>query len=167
METIDKVDTNTSTSEENGAFRRLRNAPAWIQNLTPEDRSKKESLLRRKIDFKLMPMIVIMYILNYLDRNNIASARLAGLEKGLKLHGTQFQASVSILFVGYLIMQVPSNMLLNKIGKPSLYLPCCMCVWGIISGATGAVQTYGGLLAARFILGFVEAAYFVSIKSRE
>lgn len=52
-------------------------------------------------------------------------------------------------------------MLLNKLGKPSLYLPACMLVWGIISGATGASQTYGGLLACRFILGFVEAAYFV------
>jgi MFS family permease len=57
-------------------------------------------------------------------------------------------------------MQVPSNMLLNKLGKPSIYLPACMVVWGIVSGATAASQTYGGLLACRFILGFVEAAYF-------
>lgn len=46
-----------------------------------------------------------MYILNYLDRNNIAAARLAGLEKDLNLHGSQYQLSVSILFVGYLLMQ--------------------------------------------------------------
>jgi hypothetical protein len=56
---------------------------------------------------------------------------------------------------------VPSNMLLNKLGKPSLYLPTCMVVWGIVSGLTAASQTYGGLLACRFVLGFVEAAYFV------
>jgi hypothetical protein len=67
------------------------------------------------------------------------------------------------LFDAYhLHFAVPSNMLLNKLGKPSLYLPSCMVVWGIISGATAASQTYGGLLACRFILGFVEAAYFVS-----
>lgn len=58
---------------------------------------------------------------------------------------------------------MPSNLLLNKLGKPSLYLPGCMVVWGGISAATAACQTYGGLLACRFILGFVEAAYFVSL----
>lgn len=51
-------------------------------------------------------------------------------------------------------------MLLNKLGKPSLYLPGCMMIWGLISGLTAACNSFGGLLAARFILGFVEAAYF-------
>jgi hypothetical protein len=74
-------------------------------------------------------------------------------------------------------MQVPSNMFLNKIGRPSIYLPACMIVWvrtsaliapddtdqapqGILCGAAGAVQGFGGLVACRFLLGFVEAAYF-------
>ncbi|RQM05622.1 hypothetical protein DH86_00001654 [Scytalidium sp. 3C] len=92
--------------------------------------------------------------------NNIASARLAYMEKDLGLHGDQFQTAVSILFVGYLLMQVPSNLYLNKIGKPALYLPGCMIVWGIISACTAACQSYGGLVACRFMLGFVEAAYF-------
>lgn len=55
---------------------------------------------------------------------------------------------------------MPSNLLLNKLGKPSIYLPTSMIIWGFISGCTGASQSYGGLLACRFILGFVEAAYF-------
>jgi len=57
-------------------------------------------------------------------------------------------------------MQVPSNLFLNKIGKPAIYLPICMIVWGIISTATAACQNYAGLIACRFFLGFVEAAYF-------
>ena len=57
-------------------------------------------------------------------------------------------------------MQVPSNLLLNKIGKPGLYLPTVMIIWGIISGATAGANNFGGLLADRFFLGFVEAAYF-------
>lgn len=73
-----------------------------------------------------------------------------------------FQTAVSILFVGYILMQVPSNMYLNKIGKPSIYLPSCMIGWGIISTATAACTSYGGLVACRFMLGFVEAVYFVS-----
>ncbi|KAF8462701.1 major facilitator superfamily domain-containing protein [Kalaharituber pfeilii] len=137
-----------------------RNLPESLRNMTKEERDQLELKMRRKIDLRLMPMMVLMYIMNYLDRNNIAAARLAGLETELKLSSTQYQTSVSILFVGYILMQVPSNMFLDKIGKPSLYLPTCMVVWGVISGATGGVQNYGGLLACRFILGFVEAAYF-------
>lgn len=57
-------------------------------------------------------------------------------------------------------MQVPSNLFLNKIGKPSLYLPTAMIIWGTISGLTATVQSFGGLIAVRFMLGFIEAAYF-------
>jgi MFS family permease len=64
------------------------------------------------------------------------------------------------LFVGYILMQIPSNLFLNKTGKPALFLPGCMVIWGIISGATGACQNFGGLVACRFFLGFVEAVYF-------
>lgn len=57
-------------------------------------------------------------------------------------------------------MQVPSNLFLNKLGKPALYLPTVMIIWGTISAATAAAQSYAGLVAIRFFLGFVEAAYF-------
>lgn len=62
--------------------------------------------------------------------------------------------------MGYLLMQVPSNLFLNKIGRPAIYLPTCMIVWGVISGATAGCESFGGLIACRFMLGFVEAAYF-------
>lgn len=101
-----------------------------------------------------------MYIMNYLDRNNIAAARLAGLEDELNLSSTQYLTALSILFVGYLLMQIPSNLFLNKVGKPALYLPTVMIIWGVISAATAGAQSYSGLIAIRFFLGFVEAAYF-------
>lgn len=50
-------------------------------------------------------MVIAMYILNYLDRNNISTAKLAGLQADLHLVGNEYQASVSILFAGYLLMQ--------------------------------------------------------------
>lgn len=71
------------------------------------------------------------------------------------------QTCVSILFVGYLLMQIPSNLMLNKFGKPAIYLPVAMMLWGVISTATAAAQNYAGLVVIRFFLGFVEAAYFV------
>lgn len=94
------------------------------------------------------------------NRNNIAAAKLAGLEEDLGLSSTEYETAVSILFVGYLLMQIPSNLFLNKLGKPALYLPACMIVWGVISAATASCHNAAGLLAVRFFLGFVEAAYF-------
>ena len=142
-----------------------RQPPDLIRKLTSDERAHLERKLVRKIDICLLPTLILMYIMNYLDRNNIAAARLAGLEDpvsegGLNLTSTQYLTALSILFVGYLLMQVPSNLFLNKIGKPSLYLPSCMIVWGVISAATAEAQSFGGLIAIRFFLGFVEAAYF-------
>ncbi len=137
-----------------------RQPPPYVRSLSPEERGHVEKSLVRKIDFRLIPMIIIMYIMNYLDRNNIAAARLGGLEEDLKLIGNQYQTAVSILFVGYVLMQIPSNLYLNKIGKPSAYLPTAMVIWGVISGATAGAQNFAGLASVRFFLGFIEAAYF-------
>ena len=78
------------TLEHVGTARRKREAPPLVRDLSHEDRCRLEQALVRKIDRRLLPMIVLMYILNYLDRNNIASARLAGLESDLKLSSVQF-----------------------------------------------------------------------------
>ena len=155
---------NTSL-DKSTTTRTKRQPPELVRDLSPEERQRLEKALVRKIDFRLLPMIILMYIMNYLDRNNIAAARLAGLQApqskgGLNLTSTQYLTALSILFVGYLVMQIPSNLFLNKIGKPALYLPTVMIVWGVISAATAGAHSYGGLIAIRFFLGFVEAAYF-------
>ncbi|KAK3325206.1 major facilitator superfamily domain-containing protein [Apodospora peruviana] len=134
--------------------------PPFIKSLTPEHRAELEKKLKRKIDTRLLPAVILMYILNYIDRNNIAAAKLARLEEELHLSSVEYSTAVSILFVGYLLMQIPSNLLLNKFGKPAIYLPTCMIIWGTISAATAACTNASGLLANRFFLGFVEAAYF-------
>jgi len=76
-----------------GCFFRSVEAPAFIRGLTPEERKRREKTLLRKIDLRLLPTIVLMYILNYLDRNNIAVARLAGLERDLRLTSVQYNVS--------------------------------------------------------------------------
>lgn len=67
--------------------------PELVAAMSPERRVEAENQLRRRIDYRLMPMVVIMYIMNYLDRNNIAAARLGGLEDDLGLKGTEYQVS--------------------------------------------------------------------------
>ncbi|KAF9891595.1 hypothetical protein FE257_003606 [Aspergillus nanangensis] len=115
--------------------------------------------LLRKVDLHLLPFLVIMYLLNFLDRNNLSQARLGTLEEDLNMHGTDYNLATSILFVGYLLMQLPSNLLLTRV-RPSLFLGIAMGIWGVISACQAAAHSFGGLVAARFFLGFVEAPFF-------
>ncbi|KPI40255.1 putative transporter [Cyphellophora attinorum] len=81
-------------------------------------------------------------------------------DKDLGMHGTDFNTTVSILFVGYMLMQVPSNMMITRVRRPSWYMSCWMLAWAAVSGCTALVQSYGGLVATRFILGIVEAPFY-------
>lgn len=100
-----------------------------------------------------------MYWLNYLDRNAIALARLNRLEKELRLTSTQYQTCVSILFVGYILGQVPSNMLITRI-RPSYYMAGAMALWAVVSGLTALSKDFTGLLLTRFFLGVTEAPFY-------
>ncbi|KAM5355034.1 hypothetical protein ACJ41O_001680 [Fusarium nematophilum] len=135
--------------------------------MTPEERAALEKKLRWKIDLRLLPMLVLIYIMNYLDRNTIAQAKLGGLVEDIGLTDSEYLVKdfrlatcVAILNAGYILMQVPSNIWLNKIGKPALYISVCMAIWGAISASSGATHNFAGLLCARFFLGFVEAAFY-------
>jgi len=65
--------------------------PPLVAAMSPERRIHAEAKMRRKIDTRLLPMIILMYIMNYLDRNNIAAVRLAGLQTELNLSSVQYQ----------------------------------------------------------------------------
>jgi MFS family permease len=138
-------------------------------------RAKVEKSLKRKLDLRCS-LFVLIYILStsspftttttvtltsadYLDRNNISAARLKGLQADLKLSNTDYSTCLSILYVGYILMQVPSNMIVNRISRPSIYIGCAMLLWGMISTLSGVVTSFGGMVATRFCLGFVEAAF--------
>ncbi|KAJ0321319.1 hypothetical protein Brms1b_002676 [Colletotrichum noveboracense] len=76
--------------------------------MSEEKYAAVEKSLTRKLDFTLVPVVWILYLFNYLDRNNIAQARLSTFEKDLGLTGNQFNVAVSILNIGYMLMQLPS-----------------------------------------------------------
>ncbi|KAM0327694.1 hypothetical protein ACHAQA_005989 [Verticillium albo-atrum] len=124
----------------------------------PEWQAAEKSLVR-KLDMTMLPVAWLLYMFNYLDRNNIAQARLNNFEADLGLVGNQFNVAVSILNVGYMLAQLPSNMLITRV-RPSVYLPCCVMVWSCVSAATAGVTSFSGLIAVRFFLGIVEAPFF-------
>ena len=127
--------------------------------MTQEELKALDKKTTRKIDFRILPILIVLYILNYIDRTGIATARLGTLEEDLNLTGSDYQIALSILFAGYILFQVPSNMLMNKLGRPSTYLAVVMTIWGAISTCTAAVQGFGGLAAVRVLLGVVESAF--------
>ncbi|TDZ19992.1 putative transporter [Colletotrichum orbiculare MAFF 240422] len=134
--------------------------PVSLAALSKEDYDKLGKKATLKMDLVIMPIMVIMYVLNYLDRQNIASAKLANITQELNLSEVQYQTTVSILFVGYILMQIPSNMIVSKIQWPGIYICAGMAAWGAISSLMAIVHNYEGLLMARFFLGFVEAIFF-------
>lgn len=74
------------------------------------------------------PTLCVMYFLNYIDRNALASARLNNIEADLGMQGFEFNTAISILFVGYVLTQIPSNMLITRI-RPAVYMSSWMLVW--------------------------------------
>lgn len=120
-----------------------------------EQHNARTAKLLRKVDLHLLPFLIIMYLLNFLDRSNLAQARQGTLEKDLGMAGTDFNLATSIFFVAYLLMQLPSNMLITRV-RPSLYLSGAMTLWGVVSTCNAATHTFGDLIAVRFLLGFVE-----------
>ncbi|KAI2784178.1 MFS general substrate transporter [Daldinia loculata] len=115
--------------------------------------------LTKKVDLHLLPMLMLMYMLNFLDRSNLSQARLGTLEDDLGMTGTDFNLATSILFVGYILMQLPSNLLITRV-SPSVYLGVAMTIWGAISAAQAATRTFASLVICRFFLGFAEAPFF-------
>lgn len=108
----------------------------------------KEIKLVRKLDLWIMPMLWIMYWLNYLDRNAITLAKLNTLEEDTNITSTQYLTCVSILFVGYIVAQVPSNMLITRV-RPSWYMAGAMALWAIVSALTALANSYTSLYVVR------------------
>ncbi|GAB1196601.1 hypothetical protein APSETT444_005874 [Aspergillus pseudonomiae] len=137
----------------------INNRVAAAQQMSPEEFAAAEKSLKRKLDVRLLLSVWIMFVMNYLDRNNIAAAKVAGIAKSLHMTSEQYATAVAILFAGYVLIQLPSNVFLAQM-RPSWYLPSVMVIWGMLSALVGATHNAGGLYALRFLLGFVEAAFY-------
>jgi MFS family permease len=130
-------------------------APLPAANQAPDDR------VFIKIAWRLMPLLIAAYVLNYLDRNNLGFAALK-MNAELGLTATQFGRAAGILFLGYCFFEVPSNIALYRVG-PRLWLARIMITWGLISAATIFVTGPLSLYLLRFLLGVAEAGFFPGV----
>ena len=111
----------------------------------------------RKIDFRLIPLLWLTYLLQYLDKNGINYASVYGLKKGTNLRGQDYSWLGSIFYFGYMAGQYPAGYLMQRfrLGK---FLACTTLVWGVILITTPACRNFAGIATNRFFLGLLESA---------
>ncbi|EEH21202.2 hypothetical protein PABG_03433 [Paracoccidioides brasiliensis Pb03] len=136
--------------------------PPDTVDMLPEDQKKLDRKILLKLDLILVPMMGMLYLLAFLDRANIGNARVAGLQKDLGINDTQYQTAITVTYVPYIVAELPSNLVIKKIG-PRILLPALCLFWGIVTTLQSQVSNYSGLLAARFFLGLLEGGLFPGI----
>ena len=118
------------------------------------DESTEDSLFH-KVTLRLVPFLFVCYLGAYLDRVNVGFAKLQ-MQKELALSETVYGLGAGIFFLGYVLFEVPSNIILHKVGA-RLWLARVMLTWAIISAATAFVKTATAFYIMRFLLGMAEA----------
>ncbi len=120
---------------------------------------KAERALVWKFDFRILPVLAVMYLFNSLDKSNLGNAKTAGLEKTLKLTGNQYNTILSVFFVPY-VLTAPFLGILGKKYGPSKVLPLMMFSFGCFTLLVVAVKNFAGLMTIRWFLGMSESAFF-------
>ncbi|RIA98946.1 major facilitator superfamily domain-containing protein [Glomus cerebriforme] len=126
------------------------------------DDKELEKKLLRKMDFRIVPLLTFLYLLSFLDRVNIGNAKVAHIEDDIGLIGSQFNICLSIFFVGYILFEIPSNLILIK-SSPSIWIPTTMVAWGIVMTLMAFVKNFSELMLARFFLGVCESGLFPGV----
>ncbi|HEY9290556.1 MAG TPA: MFS transporter [Microlunatus sp.] len=130
---------------------------------TPEvtDAAMRKRVLR-KVAWRLSPFLGLLYFINYLDRTNIAFAGPHGMNEALGLTKAAFGLASGLFFIGYLLLEVPSNLILHRVGARR-WIARIMVSWGIVASAIAFVPNAGTLYLLRFLLGIAEAGFFPGI----
>jgi D-galactonate transporter len=115
----------------------------------------------RKVAWRLVPFLFLCYVAAYLDRVNVGFAKLQMLDD-LQFSSTVYGLGAGIFFIGYVIFEVPSNIILHKVGA-RLWIARIMLTWGVISGLMIFVKTPTQFYVLRFLLGFAEAGFIPGV----
>ncbi|KAG8969479.1 hypothetical protein FRC03_002755 [Tulasnella sp. 419] len=127
----------------------------------------EERQLVKKLDWRIMPLVTILYLANFIDRTNVGNAKVAGLSKDLGLVGNQYNIGLSIFYIMYALSEVPSNLILKKLGA-NRWIPCIVFLFGFVCFITAFIKNFSGFMAIRVFLGLAEGgmmpgvAYYLS-----
>lgn len=114
-----------------------------------------------KVKRHVLPLFVIMFIVNYIDRVNIGFVR-THLEHDLGIGAAAYGFGAGLFFIGYALFEVPSNMLLQRVGA-RIWLTRIMFTWGLVATAMAFVQNETQFYVLRFLLGVAEAGFFPGV----
>jgi D-galactonate transporter len=129
--------------------------------LTKHGTSDVEEAAYRKVSLRIMPFLMICYVVAYLDRVNVGFAKLQMLSE-LQFSEAVYGLGAGMFFVGYFFFEVPSNLVMQKVGA-KVWIARIMITWGIISGCFAFVTTEFWFYALRFLLGAAEAGFYPGI----
>jgi D-galactonate transporter len=117
--------------------------------------------LYRKVSLRLVPFLFLCYVAAYLDRVNVGFAKL-GMQADLQYSDTVYGLGAGIFFIGYFLFEVPSNLLMARVGA-RIWIARIMISWGVISAALMFATSAASFYALRFLLGVAEAGFFPGI----
>lgn len=126
----------------------------------------RSARLRRKFDRRILPICAWFYLMNYLDRGNIGNAKVLNSETGdsllqrTRMTNTDYAIVVSLFGAAYAIFEVPSNFVMKRYVRPSLWLGVLLFCWGSLTMAFAGVRNYASVAALRFLIGAFEAGFF-------
>jgi len=123
--------------------------------------SDAERRVFAKIGWRLMPILILAYIFNYLDRNNVGFAGLK-MNEAIGLSATAFGFGAGVFFVGYCLLEIPSNIALYRVGA-RVWLSRIMISWGLMSAATALASGPNSFYTLRLLLGAAEAGFFPGV----
>ncbi|WP_297837081.1 MFS transporter [Pseudomonas sp.] len=114
-----------------------------------------------KVKRRVLPLFVIMFIVNYIDRVNIGFVR-SYMEHDLGIGAAAYGLGAGLFFIGYALFEVPSNILLQKVGA-RIWLTRIMLTWGLVASCMAFIQTETHFYILRFLLGVAEAGFFPGV----
>ena len=123
--------------------------------------SHLEKRVMRKVTLRIVPFIMLLYFIAFLDRVNIGFAALT-MNQDLGFSPTIFGLGAGIFFLGYFLFEVPSNLILHKVGA-RIWIARVMITWGLVSGCMAFIQGTTSFYTLRFLLGVAEAGFFPGI----
>ena len=115
--------------------------------------------ITRKLDLHLLPWLFGLWFFAFLERSNIGNAKIDGLTTDLGLDGTKFNVALATFYILYILIDVPSNLILKRVGAGH-FLTCIMVCWGIVGTLMGLTKSYAGLIVCRMLLGLFEGGLF-------
>jgi ACS family tartrate transporter-like MFS transporter len=123
--------------------------------------SSLEQATMRRVAWRLIPFICLLYFIAFIDRVNIGFAALT-MNKDLGFSASVFGFGAGVFFFGYFLFEVPSNIILDRVGA-RIWIARVMITWGLISGAFAFIQGETSFYGLRFLLGAAEAGFFPGI----